>query len=73
MECESMTPPRPKKHNSATDRTAASRARRESEGQRQINIWLSSIGVIEKLDYLVEKRGAASRGELIESLIMKAR
>lgn len=65
-----MPPPRKKQYDSASDRTAASRARREAAGMRQINIWLSGEA-IEKLDRLVERAGAASRGEVIEAMLKR--
>lgn len=65
-----MTPPRKKQYSTAADRNAASRARREAEGQRQVQIWLSTEAV-EKLDRLAEKEGAASRGEVIESMLRR--
>ncbi len=65
-----MTPPRKKQYSTAADRNAASRARREAEGMRQVQVWLSG-DAIEKLDRLAEKEGAASRGEVIEAMIKR--
>ncbi|MEW6647820.1 MAG: ribbon-helix-helix protein, CopG family [Pseudomonadota bacterium] len=65
-----MTPPRKRQYDTANERTAASRARREAEGMRQVSIWLSAEAV-GKLDQLAEKEGAASRGEVIEAMLKR--